>query len=344
MTYPPLITAIRTGSLEELQLILKKKKYTYPLTAGKQKWTPLHFAAYYGNLPILKLLLTSHPFKSDIKATESKDGFTPLHKAVEKGWTDGIKLLLEHGARIEAKTEKSGSTPLILAIKFGHLEAVKVLLDSKARVKCHNHKGMSPVLMAVEKGRFDILKLLWDRLGPDGVEEIKDDGNCVGRTALLLALIGGHTDIAKFLIENKVDVCISDDDGWGPIHVAVQQGKGEKGLEMLRLLLKERPYLNTKVAETGYTPLHLAAVKGDPSYINELVEAGAKLYVTSNMEYTPLYTAVKFGKEEDAVEKIVEFLVKRGANLGAKDAFGTGIACLAKEKGWNSLGARAELY
>lgn len=110
---------------------------------------------------------------------------------------------MERGAEIEAKTKKSGSTPLILAVRFGHLDAVRVLLDSKAKLKCHNYNGMSPVLMAAERGHFDILKLPWDRLGPNGVEEIKDDRNSVGKTALFLALKGGHTDIAKFLIEKK---------------------------------------------------------------------------------------------------------------------------------------------
>ncbi|KAF3307424.1 hypothetical protein TWF173_003161 [Orbilia oligospora] len=280
MPYPALITAIRDGSPEQVQSILSSKTYSYPVTAGKQKWTPLHFAAYSENLSILNLLLTSPPFTSDITATETKDGFTPLHKAVEKGWIDGIKLLLENGADIEAKTEKSRSTPLILAVKFGHLETVRVLLEAKAKVKCYNSSGMSPVLTAAEKGHFEILKLLWDRLGPKGVDEIKNDGNSVGRTALFLALKGGHADTAKFLIENNVDVRISGDDGWSPIHAAVQYGNGEEGLEVLKLLLKEGPFLNSKIVETGYTPLHLAAAKGDFSYVNELVGAGARLYMT----------------------------------------------------------------
>ncbi|KAF3177221.1 hypothetical protein TWF751_002736 [Orbilia oligospora] len=344
MPHPALITAIRDGSLEQVQSILSSKTYSYPVTAGKQKWTPLHFAAYSENLSILNLLLTSPPFTSDITATEIKDGFTPLHKAVEKGWIDGIKLLLENGADIEAKTEKSRSTPLILAVKFGHLETVRVLLESKAKVKCYNSNGMSPVLTAAEKGHFEILKLLWDWLGPKGVDEIKNDGNNVGRTALFLALKGGHAGIAKFLIENKVDVRISGDDGWGPIHAAVQYGNGEEGLEVLRLLLKEGPFLNSKIVETGYTPLHLAAANGDFSYVNELVGAGARLYMTSKMKHTPLYTAVRFGKEEEEVEKIVELLVKEGADLGVRDSFGMGIRSMAKQKGWKKLETRAELY
>ncbi|KAK6500748.1 hypothetical protein TWF506_003512 [Arthrobotrys conoides] len=344
MPHPILITAIRSGSLEQVQSLISSKTYTYPMTAGKQKWTPLHCAAYSENLPILSLLLTSPPFNADITVTEAKDGFTPLHKAVEKGWVDGIKLLLKHGAGVEVKTIKSGSTPLILAVRFGRVEAVRVLLEAKAKVKYYNYHGMSPVLTAAGKGHFEILKLLWDRLGPEGVEEVRDDGDKDGRTALFFALKGGHTDIAKFLIENKVDVRIASDDGWGPIHAAVQYGNGEEGLEVLKLLLKEGPYLNTKIVETGYTPLHLAAAKGDLSYINELVGAGARVYVTSNMKHTPLYTAVRFGKEEEEVEKIVEVLVKGGADLGVRDCFGMGVRSIAKQKGWKKLEARAELY
>ncbi|KAK6528287.1 hypothetical protein TWF281_009533 [Arthrobotrys megalospora] len=344
MPYPPLITAIRSGSLEDVRSILSTNACEYPLTAGKQNWTPLHFAAYSENLSILALLLSSPPFNSDITATETKDGFTPLHKAVEKGWVDGIKLLLEHGADIEATTKKSASTPLILAVKFGHLDAVAVLLDSSATIQCYNNNGMSPVLMAAEKGHLDILKLLWDRLGPKGVEEIKDDMNNDGRTAVFLAIKGGHTDITKFLIGNKVDVRIGGDDGWAPIHAAVHHGKDKEGLEVVKMLLEEGAHLNTKIVETGYTPLHVAAAKGDVWYVNELVEAGAKLYVRSNMKHTPLYTAVRFGKEEKEVTSIVELLVREGADLGVRDSFGMGIRSMAKQKGWKILEKRAELY
>ncbi|KAK6504840.1 hypothetical protein TWF481_006776 [Arthrobotrys musiformis] len=344
MPYPLLITAIQSGTPEQVQSILSTNPPDHPLTAGKQQWTPLHFAAYSENLPMLKLLLASPPFNSDIKATEAKDGFTPLHKAVERGWVDGIKLLLAHGSDIEAKTANSGSTPLILAVRFGHLDAVRVLLDSKAKLTCHNYNGMSPVLTAAEKGRFEILKLLWERLGPRGVDRVKDDGNKVGRTALFFALKGGYTDIAKFLIENKVNVSIADDEGWGPIHAAVEYGDGKEGLEVLQLLLKEGPPLNTPIKETGYTPLHLAAARGDIAYINELIDAGAKLYTKCELNRTPLYVAVKFGKREVDVEKIVDRMVKEGADLGVKDSFGMGVKSMAKQRGWKNLEKRAQFY
>lgn len=42
--------------------------------------------------------------------------------------------------------------------------------------------------------------------------------------------------------------------------------------------------------------------------------------------YTPLYTAVRFGKEEEEVEEIVELLMREGGSgFGARDCFGMGI-------------------
>ncbi|KAK6360342.1 Ankyrin repeat and SOCS box containing [Orbilia blumenaviensis] len=346
MTYPPLIAAIRSGSTEEVQAILSTANATYwhPPTAGKQNWTPLHFAAYSQNLPILALLLASSKHKPDITATETKDGFTPLHKAIEKGWVDGIKLLLEHGADIEAATTTSKSTPLMLAVKFGHLDAVRTLLNYNARVVCYNNIGMSPILTAAERGHLDILKLLWYHLGPAGAEEVKNDENSTGRTALFLATKRGHTDTIKFLISEKADVRTSCDDGWTPIHAAAHHGSGDEGLEVIKMLLEEGASLNARIVETGYTPLHIAAARGDVSYVSELVEAGAKLDVRSNMGYTPLYTAVRFGKNEDDIYSIVELLVKGGADLGVKDCFGMGVRSMAKQKGWKRLEKRAELY
>ena len=77
-------------------------------------------AVQSGNSDQVKTILQSQPtLVNDSQA----DGFTPLHLAAKKGDGELIKVLLEHGADINALTP-DGCTPMELAIKSGH-EAAK---------------------------------------------------------------------------------------------------------------------------------------------------------------------------------------------------------------------------
>ena len=65
---------------------------------GKDKWTPLHFAARDGHVDVAKVLLQNGV---DLNAaTKYKD--TALHTAAEKGHFDIVKVLLEKGADVYA--------------------------------------------------------------------------------------------------------------------------------------------------------------------------------------------------------------------------------------------------
>ena len=57
---------------------------------------------------------------------------TPLSYAAEKGDTELCKLLLEHGAEVNAE-DKNGKMPLHLAKEEGHTETCKLLLQYGAK-------------------------------------------------------------------------------------------------------------------------------------------------------------------------------------------------------------------
>ena len=50
------------------------------------------------------------------------DGGTPLYLAVQEGHTDCVKLLLEHGANVNALTTDPVALPLHAAVEFRRLE------------------------------------------------------------------------------------------------------------------------------------------------------------------------------------------------------------------------------
>jgi len=127
-------------------------------------WTPLHFAAYAGNLEVAKLLLdrgapidrrANTKFRNtplqvslltaqeemasmlvargaDVRI-EQEEGFTALHEAAQIGSEKLIALLLDAGADPNSRGGKEGRTPLAVARKAGHPGVAKLLQSRGAR-------------------------------------------------------------------------------------------------------------------------------------------------------------------------------------------------------------------
>ena len=67
------------------------------------------------------------------------DGWTALHNASGRGFTDGVRYLVERGADVNmSSTNEYGHTPLTLASFFGHVEVVRALLEAGADVNKRN--------------------------------------------------------------------------------------------------------------------------------------------------------------------------------------------------------------
>ena len=82
--------------------------------------TSLHYAAFYGHLSCLTLLI-GQPGRRKMTPAEvdavDEQGRTALHMSAEKGHIKIAGVLLEAGARLDAKTSEGG-TPLMIAQQF----------------------------------------------------------------------------------------------------------------------------------------------------------------------------------------------------------------------------------
>nr|XP_006823757.1 PREDICTED: uncharacterized protein LOC102810406 [Saccoglossus kowalevskii] len=95
--------------------------------------TPLHWAASYANIEMLKFLLDN---KASVNVSNS-DGATPLHDAVQRGDVDIVDILVKNKANCHAKANKgtfAGKTPLDCAIDkkeiYQILSSVPVVLNN----------------------------------------------------------------------------------------------------------------------------------------------------------------------------------------------------------------------
>ncbi|PON50559.1 Notch [Parasponia andersonii] len=110
--------------------------------------TPLHVSAGYNRAEIVKFLLElPGPQKVELES-QNMYGETPLHMAAKNGCNDAARVLLAHGAFIEAKAN-NGMTPLHLAVWNSlHSEdcsTVKTLLEHNADCSAEDNEGKTPI-------------------------------------------------------------------------------------------------------------------------------------------------------------------------------------------------------
>ena len=159
----PLVAALAGGHFKTADLLRHYGADLDNRVASQQMRTPMHSAAYYGDLEIVKKLIE---YEADISAKDL-EGYTPLNLASEGIHLKDrsvLRLLLERGADVNART-KVGSTPLHRASSWGALEIVRLLLDSGADVEAKDNGGRTAI-QSVGKHRNlmsdEIRKLLLD--------------------------------------------------------------------------------------------------------------------------------------------------------------------------------------
>ncbi|XP_043808017.1 ribulose bisphosphate carboxylase/oxygenase activase, chloroplastic isoform X2 [Manihot esculenta] len=106
----------------------------------------IHACAHSGDLLAFQKLLRANP--ALLNETNPVYGETPLHMAAKNGCNDAARLLLAHGAFIEAKAN-NGMTPLHLAvwhsIRSEDCSTVQTLLEFNADCSAKDNEGMTPM-------------------------------------------------------------------------------------------------------------------------------------------------------------------------------------------------------
>ena len=110
---------------------------------------------------------------------------------------------------MEAKGGEYEWTCLMAAARNGHLDICRLLLDKGAKVEAKNSDGWTPLHYAARNDHIEIVRLLCDR-GAD-VEACSNDG----RRPLHTAAMNGRISVVKELIEERnAEINARDEDGW----------------------------------------------------------------------------------------------------------------------------------
>ena len=172
-------------------------------------------------------------------------GETALMTAARTGSVEAVKILLDHGATVDAKESVRGQTALMWAVVENHPDVVRLLHERGANINATSsvfvpppiradrvgqaagagitrqkaqsapQGKMTPLLYAARDGNLEMVRLLLQL----GANVKATDAN--GTSTLVIALINGHVGTARFLLENGADPNAADGYGRAALFTAV---------------------------------------------------------------------------------------------------------------------------
>ncbi|XP_067952121.1 fibronectin type 3 and ankyrin repeat domains protein 1-like isoform X2 [Watersipora subatra] len=187
-----------------------------------------------------RILETGFGPESEVNAeVTDKYGFTPLMQAAQKGYTEIMEILLNHGADVNTAND-SGKTALMLASFAGKTPAVELLRENNAKYDLRDKGGSTAFHWAIDGQHLDTIQWCiddcWD-------VNIKDTGS-QWTPLLRCAAVNGNADVAKLLIKNDANINFMDADGKTALMIAVINGHQN----LVELLLKHEADIKVKNA------------------------------------------------------------------------------------------------
>jgi len=239
-----LLTAVRTGDLQQVQLLLDRGadiNGTFVDLGIDGVWSPLLLASSENQLAIAKLLIGRG---ADVNLVVN--GWTPLLEAADEGSLETLNFLLESGADINWHQGPNSPTALSMAASEGKKDCLLALLKAGADMNGFG-ESLPPLHAAAREGKVDLMRSLITR-GAD-----VNQSDAVGRTALMYAASEGLGDPVSLLISSLADPNLADYTGMRAVEFALENGAQD--LAHFLALITEGPACATHLKE-GHTHIH----------------------------------------------------------------------------------------
>jgi ankyrin repeat protein len=142
-----------------------------------------------------------------------------LFKAAINGYEELVAFLLGRGARADIRDGR-GTTPLIKAAAYGYMRVVQMLLPHTGTrgLEENDDSGETALYAAAENGHEAMVTFLL-RQGARA-----DVRNMLGATPLMAASGGAHLEVVKLLLQHRGGEGLAERDPWGSgvLHFAVE--------------------------------------------------------------------------------------------------------------------------
>jgi ankyrin repeat protein len=283
--------------------------------------------------------------------------FMPLDAAVSTGQLESVKLVLAHGANINA-VNSGGRTALHIATLSDNWDIVKLLLESGAQANIADNVKTTPLHIAAQRNNYGIVQLLLDH----GAQvSLTDSAN---ETPLGLAVGSKSFEAAKVLVEHGASPNLFNKEGLSPLDLSLHNPEMAKLMlahagridaftqpgsihplflcddtttQTTELLFAQGADVNVQSSQ-GITPLAVAAAKNNFATTKIFLAHGARLDVHDNNGIYPLMNAAQSGNLE-----MVKLFIAQGARIDATDLKGHSLLWYANQgrgtevTGWGNL-------
>ena len=340
--------------------------------------TPLSMAAANANATIAEALLNAG---ADANAS-GPDGETVLMTAARAGNPDVVRALIGRGANVNRTEAWQGQTALMWAAAENHPEAVRVLVEHGADTDFRSKEHSFPDYRYQTNGMavFQLPKGGWTALmyaardnaieAAAALADLQVDLNAASRpegtTALQLAIINLHYDLAKVLLDKGADPNVPDSTGMTALYAAVDMRAPANmltrpepklrdkldALSLVKVLLEHKADPNRRLKKPiigrhqnlvgdaslaeGATALARAAKASDVPVMRLLLDGGADATLTLKDRTTTAMIAASGNPESSALDA-VRMLVEHGVDVNAFSANGQTILHNAAGRGANSI-------
>ena len=276
-----LLAAIRANDHEAVSVVLSDRSLVN--ITDRHGSTPLMYAALYADAALLRRLIVQG---ANINAAD-KCGATALMWAA--GDLGKVRLLVDHGAQVDARSDL-GRTPLLIAATYvGNTDVVKYLLKSGAKITERDEFGETVLTSASKRGDVQLVATLL-QAGADP----QRGGGFVGRTPLAWAAEEGNLETVALLLKHGAS---RDPKG---LNMALFNAAVRGPSTAVKLLIDQGADVNAPSGFAGYTPLMGAAYSEHVSSetVRLLLDQGAQKQTTSATGETALQVARKRGRTE----------------------------------------------
>ncbi|XP_048525723.1 transient receptor potential channel pyrexia [Dendroctonus ponderosae] len=246
------------------------------------KWySPLHCAAF-GDSPETAMILLNNGARVQARTNSpTYSNESALHCAVRANAVACVRLFTVEGADV-GEVEFSGISPIHLAAELGHPQCLKIMLETKGvNVNARTkEKEQTPLHLAAEGGNAECIDILLDREADANVKNYR-----LQTPLHLAARAQSYDSVELLLVKGKANPNVPDCDKRISLHAAV--GKTARSYDIIEVLVRHQADVNAK-DQFGYTPLHMAALNELSQCVEKLLYHGADVTAKSKYGNTAL--------------------------------------------------------
>ena len=339
---------------------IEKHDESLPVEARHRGYTPLHVAAYLGQVTkIAELLAAYENNTAEVDAlvcAKSINGCTPLHVAAEQGQLSAVEVLIAKNQSLVNMQDTADLTPLAYAATHGHTDVIKCLIAHGANIYLTSERA-TPLYSGVLQGSLKVSIYLQDavtstqgylpfhRAAQNGhLEAMKilqpDERICGMRgymlawhLALPCAVESGKPEILAFVMNMLAGRRDQEMEGqirvWGrrvtPLLLAASYG--HVSLVQLHLFQEHARLDDTDI--NGACALHYAARYGHANAVQLLLVRNDQLVkIKTRTQVSALHEAAECGHCN-----VIELLLDHKAEIDAQDGSGATPLALAAKSG-----------